>query len=92
MLLEDLQLLLLCQLERSPAQLRPGCNSLWRSWGIFFEKGQSEVLASQAVQDELPRSSCYLRSCRDNHLTAWMPCLVDGPCAGKPGFHRWLPA
>ena len=77
MLLKDLELLLLGQLECSPAQLRPGCNSLWRSWGVFFEQGQSEVLGSQAVQDQLPWGSWYLRSCRANHLTAWMPCLVD---------------
>ena len=51
MLLEDLELLLLGQLERRPAQLMPGCNSLWRSWSVLFEKGQSEVLGSQAVQD-----------------------------------------
>ena len=51
MLLENLELLLLGQLECSPAQLMPGCNSLWRGWGAFFEKGQSEVLGCQAVQD-----------------------------------------
>ncbi len=51
MLLEDLELLLLGLLERSPAQLMPGCNSLWRCWDVVLEKGQSEVLGSQAVQD-----------------------------------------